>query len=265
MLSTNESLPGLSGQRARACAAQAHGFDQPAEESTRLGRQLRAVVEHDARRRGRRSTSIRSTPARRRSSPPSSLNRRTRFLRICRMPAQGRAKPSMKDAAEHDRELAEVHVVLARAAVEHQRAEQHVDQQRIADQLADERAGRNGGRGLVQVVVVDDRGGQLAKLSFSAGKRRCTSLAKQLEVVVEAQRRRRETRSPSPSAAPGQNRPSESAIAAAAGPAGPCGCPWACSSSPRAGRRRSCARPGDSSEFSPPIVVCRSRMHTRWS
>ncbi len=40
-----------------------------------------------------------------------------------------------KDAAKHDRELAKVHVVLARPAVELQRAEEHVHQQRILDPL----------------------------------------------------------------------------------------------------------------------------------
>ena len=42
------------------------------------------------------------------------------------------AEPFQKNAAEHDRELAPVHVVLAGRAVEHQRAEQHLHQQRLA-------------------------------------------------------------------------------------------------------------------------------------
>ncbi len=44
----------------------------------------------------------------------------------------GPAEALQEDAAEHDRELAPIHVVLAGRAVEHQRAEEHFDQQRIA-------------------------------------------------------------------------------------------------------------------------------------
>ena len=56
------------------------------------------------------------------------------------------AEPFQKDAAEHDRELAPIHVVLAGRAVEHQRAEQHLDQQRLGDDRADDLAGRDGWR-----------------------------------------------------------------------------------------------------------------------
>ena len=62
------------------------------------------------------------------------------------------------DAAKHDRKLREVHVVLSRAAVIHQRAEQHLDQQRVAQVLFEQRPGRAIGLFKVEVVVIGNLG-----------------------------------------------------------------------------------------------------------
>jgi hypothetical protein len=53
----------------------------------------------------------------------------------------GPAEAFQKDAAEHDRELAPVHIVLARRAVKHQRAEKHLDQERVGDDRTCDLAG----------------------------------------------------------------------------------------------------------------------------
>ena len=52
------------------------------------------------------------------------------------------AEAFRKDALEHDAELAELHVVRRRRPVKHDRAEQHVDEHRVAEVLAADPAGR---------------------------------------------------------------------------------------------------------------------------
>ena len=85
-----------------------------------------------------------------------------------RPPAAGPAL--QEDRAEQDAELAEVHVVLPRAAVEQHRTEQHLDQQRIVDQAADDLAGRAAGLGPVELVVVGQRRQQPPEVVRLAGK-----------------------------------------------------------------------------------------------
>jgi hypothetical protein len=77
-------------------------------------------------------------------------------------------------------------------AIELQRAEKHLDQQRIANPLADDLPGRLIGQRAVQIVVVDDRGGQLFEVVFFRGKGAVYFAAEEVEIVVELQRHARE-------------------------------------------------------------------------
>ncbi len=168
-----------------------------------------AALELACRRRARRrararpSTAIRSTPARSRSSPPRSLNSPHQVLEDQPHAGQRPGQPFQEDAAEHDAELPEVHVVLAGVAVEHQRAEEHLDQQRIADDLARRPRGPSGravaGPGRRSRAICADAAARSCR--SAPGNCRATSARKQLEVVVELAARRRETRSPSRPAA----------------------------------------------------------------
>ena len=74
------------------------------------------------------------------------LNPRTKFqmpaqrFEVLHQPLQDESNPVerptesfVENALEHNHELAEIHISRRRAAVKHQRAEQHVDQQRVAN------------------------------------------------------------------------------------------------------------------------------------
>ena len=106
------------------------------------------------------STAIRFTPAAQLQLAAERAKLPHQVLQDQPHAGRGPAKPFQEDAAEHDRELAPVHVVLAGRAVEHQRAEQHLDQQRIANDRAHDFAGRDAGVRFAQIVVVDDLVGE---------------------------------------------------------------------------------------------------------
>src|SRR5262249_20417983 len=105
--------------------------------------------------------------------------------------ANARPWPSetfLKDAAKHDRELTEIHVVFSRSAVVLQRAEQHVDQQRIANPTADDRAGGLCGERSVEIIVVHNRRGELVEVRAFGWKRLVDFATEQFEVVRELER-----------------------------------------------------------------------------
>ena len=149
--------------------AQPHRFVPAGRRHDLACRQLRF------RRRARRRShhhhraTIDLTPARSRSSPPNCLNRRTSCFRIARMPPRGRAQSLHENAAEHDAERSEIHVVFARTAVEHHGQKQHLDQQRIGDRRRKKFASRNGGRSRFEIVVVEQLRQQSLKVVLWRG------------------------------------------------------------------------------------------------
>ena len=93
------------------------------------------------------------------------------------------------DAAEHDAELAEFQVALARRAVKEDRAQQHLDPgQRLSVNVCGHKlAGRGAGRQRFQVVVIGDLAQQHAEVVDLARKLAGDLALQQLEVVVELQ------------------------------------------------------------------------------
>src|SRR5262245_1173941 len=89
--------------------------------------------------------------------------------------------------AEHDAKLAPIHVVFARIAVPHGRAEQHFDEQWIGDCLAEHLTSAKLKDVLVQVVVIKDLAEQTPEVVALTGKRALDFGFEQLDVVVKAQ------------------------------------------------------------------------------
>lgn len=79
--------------------------------------------------------------------------------------------------------MPDVHVSLARAAVVHQRAEQHLDQERLREALREERSGRSIGRGERQVVVVGHGRGEAIETGDLRRKGPGDFATQQFEVV----------------------------------------------------------------------------------
>ena len=98
---------------------------------------------------------------------------------------QRTCKPLPEDALEHDAELAEVHVVGAGAAVEHQRAQEHVDQHGITEEFGEDRAG--GERLLVETRLIErvDMLGEPAETVLFAGELTPDFRFQEAEVVGE--------------------------------------------------------------------------------
>ena len=103
------------------------------------------------------------------------------------MPAMRPGKALQKDRPEHDAELVEVDVVFARAAVEQDRAEDHLDQQRVVDDFAEHFAGGAGCPGLAELVVIVQRGHQSPEIVDLAGKPQPHLRFEQIELVGELQ------------------------------------------------------------------------------
>ena len=83
--------------------------------------------------------------------------------------------------------MAEIHVVLARTAVEHQRAEQHFDQQRIGDRGRTNFAGRSGGRRRFELIVVEEFAEQSPKVVALARESSVDFGREQCGIVAEPQ------------------------------------------------------------------------------
>ncbi len=164
----NDSWPARRGFGLADVIAQPHRLDPAGRGEHVVGGQFRAVVEHDASP-VRPATAIRLTPARKRSSPPRSLNFGPGSSGSAARRRTG-APALPENAAEHDAELPEVHVVLPRTAVAHQRAEQHFDQQRVADDRRDRLAGGAAGGGQIEIVVVADLGDQPLEIVVLGGE-----------------------------------------------------------------------------------------------
>ena len=96
-------------------------------------------------------------------------------------------QPLEKDAAEEDRELGEIHVVLARGAVKHQRAKQHLNQQRIADVLADH-GPRRPPAGGAQIVVIEQSVDEALEVVDFGRKGAADFGAEKVEIVLKSQR-----------------------------------------------------------------------------
>ena len=247
----NESCPLSSGSMILATSHIRIVSHQPAEE--RILRADRAEPSSSTiSRTSPPSTVIRCTPARSRNSPPSSLNRCTSFLRIIRMPRDRPGEPLLKNAAEQNTELAKLHVPLARAAVEHDRAKQHLDQQRIADRAADDVAGRRPRFRRFDPVVIENLGLQAAEIVDLAGKILGDLGLQQRRVVVKIERHAGERDPRSELRGEPKILPGESQVGGASGRAGRACPPSADNSSPRAGRHRSSDGQGDSTNSTRP-------------
>ena len=98
-------------------------------------------------------------------------------------------QPFEEDRAEHDAELAEVHVMLPRPAVKQHRAKEHLHQQRIVDQSADDLPGGTAGLGPIELIVVGQGRQQPLKVVDLPGKTPRDLRLQQADVVGELQRR----------------------------------------------------------------------------
>ena len=93
--------------------------------------------------------------------------------------------PFQENAAEHDAELAPVHILLAGVAVPHQRAQQHFNQQRLVEQFPQSRSTRHSEMLVVQIVVIDDGGEQSLEVVGLAGKEAADFRFQPPDLVVE--------------------------------------------------------------------------------
>jgi hypothetical protein len=99
----------------------------------------------------------------------------------------GAAEAFHKNAAEHDRELAPVHVVLSGGAVEHERAKEHLDEQRLRRQLGEPLPGRDGGVGFIEIVVLRNGVHDALERVALSGELAGDFAMEQFEVVIELQ------------------------------------------------------------------------------
>ncbi len=166
-------------------------------------------------------TAIRPTAARKPQLAAVLLEPADQHLQDRLDAGQRPGEPFQEDRAEEDAELVEVDVVLLRAAVEQDRAEDHLDQQRIVDHVADDLPGRAAAAGAAELVVVDQLGHQAAEVvdlaRESAGGFRLRATRSRWRTAAS----RRGTRSPSRAAAPAPIPPRRSAVGAAVGRSGP--------------------------------------------
>ena len=162
MDSMNDSWPG-GGAASVASPAQPHRLHKPGRGEDVPGLQLFAVVQHDS----HRPTVFDLNPADAGPQPQFAAQAAKPSHEVAEdQPHAGQraGKSLQENAAEHDAELAEIHVVLARAAVPHQRTEEHLAQQRIGDRLGQEFAGGAMEQVAVQVVVIDQLLDQLPQI-----------------------------------------------------------------------------------------------------
>ena len=103
-------------------------------------------------------------------------------------PLERPAEPFLEDAAEHDHELGEIHVVGRSAPVKQERAEEHFGQQRVAEVFLDGGAGRQTAGGQAGDFVLVDPRPQLAKPVNLVGESLADLLRQAVDVVGKSQR-----------------------------------------------------------------------------
>jgi hypothetical protein len=96
-------------------------------------------------------------------------------------------EPLQKDRAKHHRELAPFHVAFARPPVVEQRAEDHLDQQRIIDDPADDLPGGDLVAHPPEVVVVDQFRQQPPEVVLLARKLAGHLRLEELKIVAEVE------------------------------------------------------------------------------
>ena len=128
---------------------------------------------------------MRLTPERSRISPAQLLELADQRLEDQSHAGQRPRQALHEDGAEHYGELPEIHISLAAAAVEQQRAEEHLDQQRIVEQPADHFPRRTPVVVLVEVIVIGHFGHEPIESIDLAGKAAADLGSQDFEVVVE--------------------------------------------------------------------------------
>src|SRR5207249_9992627 len=103
-------------------------------------------------------------------------------------PFAGPGQTLAEDALEHHHKLAELHVALCRVAVNHQGAEEHVDQQGIGEVARDDLPAGHGFRLEIELVVVLDAGHETEEMVLLGREVLDDLLDEALKVVVEAER-----------------------------------------------------------------------------
>jgi hypothetical protein len=179
-------LSGQIGFDARDVLAQPHRLDEPCRGKNPAGRDLLAVVQHHA----RGAAVLDDDPVDAAAQSQFAAERPESFHQVPqdRPDAAERPREAFEEnAAEHDAELAKGHVSLARVSVPHQRAQQHLDQQRVAERPPQHLAGRHVEMLLLQVVVVDQFAQQLLEAVLLVRKPRGDLGFEQPEVIAEPQ------------------------------------------------------------------------------
>ena len=102
-------------------------------------------------------------------------------------PFKGAGKALEEEGSKHDSELPVIHIVLLRAAVVHDRAEEHVLEERVVDVPLDGCAGGGGNRSEVEGIQFPDFIRQCAKAVDLGGEGACDFGFKEGEVVGKAE------------------------------------------------------------------------------
>src|SRR2546425_414328 len=103
-------------------------------------------------------------------------------------PFAGPGQALAEDALEHHDELAEFHVALCRVAVDHQWAEEHIDQQGIGQEAGDDPPAGHGFRFKVELVVLLDAANETEEIVLLGREVLDDLLDEELKVVVETER-----------------------------------------------------------------------------
>ena len=102
-------------------------------------------------------------------------------------PFVGSSEAFEKNASEHDAELTPVHIVLFGVAIPHQGTEDHLDQERIGEDLFEDLARRAIEVFLLQIVIVGQSRQEFGERVLLMGELFSHLVLKEFDVVVEAQ------------------------------------------------------------------------------
>ncbi len=128
----NDNLPALATSTLTDVIAHAKRFDISGRRQNPFADQLGAIIEHNAGRLPVLDVDFRHAAAQLQLAAQTAETANQVFQNHSH--AFERASEAFQiTGAKHDAELAEVHIVFASVAVPHQRTNQHLDQQRIAD------------------------------------------------------------------------------------------------------------------------------------
>ena len=98
------------------------------------------------------------------------------------------AEALLKDALEHNHKLIEVHILRCGAAVEHERTEEHVNEEWIGDVFADDAAGGDGLAFEVEGIVFSDAAYEPAEAVYLSGEGGGNLFDEKVELIGEEQR-----------------------------------------------------------------------------